>query len=81
MLFYTYDLDAYRDEVRGFYVDLVATAPGPMLSTTAELIEALHDIDGVRRQYAGRYAEFVSTFCELDDGGAAGRVVDRVFAP
>ena len=81
MLFYTYDLDAYRDEVRGFYVDLVATAPGPMLSTTAELIEALRDIDGVRLQYAGRYAEFVSTFCELDDGGAAGRVVDRVFAP
>jgi len=81
MLFYTYDLDAYRDEVRGFYVDLVDIAPGPLLSTTGELIEALRDVDAVRRESAGRYAEFAATFCELDDGGAAARVVERVFAP
>jgi CDP-glycerol glycerophosphotransferase len=81
MLFYTYDLEAYRDEVRGFYLDLVATAPGPMLGTTDELIDALRDLDGVQREFAPRYADFVSKFCELDDGGAAARVVDRVFEP
>lgn len=81
MLFYTYDLDAYRDEIRGFYLDLVSTAPGPMLRTTDELIAGLQDLDGVRREFAARYAGFVSTFCELDDGNAAARVVDRVFAP
>jgi len=80
MLFYTYDLDAYRDEIRGFYLDLVEAAPGPMLATTEELVEALRDLDGVRREFADRYARFASTFCELDDGGAAARVVDRVFA-
>jgi CDP-glycerol glycerophosphotransferase len=81
MLFYTYDLDAYRDEVRGFYLDLVETAPGPMLATTDELIEALQDLEGVRRDFTRRYADFTATFCELDDGRAAERVVDRVFAP
>jgi CDP-glycerol glycerophosphotransferase len=81
MLFYTYDLDAYRDEIRGFYLDLVATAPGPMLRTTDELIAALQDLDGVQQEFQQRYADFAATFCELDDGGAAARVVDRVFTP
>ena len=31
MLFFTYDLDAYRDEIRGFYLDFVGTVPGPLL--------------------------------------------------
>jgi CDP-glycerol glycerophosphotransferase len=81
MLFYTYDLDAYRDEIRGFYIDLAATAPGPMLGTTDAVIEALQDVESMEREWAGRYADFVSMFCELDDGFAASRVVDRVFAP
>jgi CDP-glycerol glycerophosphotransferase len=81
MLFYTYDLDAYRDEIRGFYLDLVETAPGPMLRTTDELIAALQDLDGVQQEFQQRYSDFAATFCELDDGRAAARVVDRVFAP
>jgi CDP-glycerol glycerophosphotransferase len=80
MLFFTYDLDSYRDEVRGFYFDFLARAPGPLLATTDEVAAALVDLDAVRRQYAERYAAFVAEFCELDDGHAAARVVDRVFA-
>jgi CDP-glycerol glycerophosphotransferase len=79
MLFYTYDLDAYADEIRGFYLDFVDTVPGPLLRTTDELAGALGDLDGVRASYAARYREFVSKFCELDDGSASARVVDRVF--
>jgi CDP-glycerol glycerophosphotransferase len=81
MLFFTYDLETYRDQVRGFYFDFPARAPGPLLRTTDELGAALSDVAGVRSEYADRYAEFVSTFCELDDGLAAARVVDRVFSP
>ena len=80
MLFYTYDLDAYRDEIRGFYLDFIGTVPGPLLSTTDEVIAALGDLDGVRAAYAERYAAFVAMFCELDDGLASARVVDRLFA-
>jgi CDP-glycerol glycerophosphotransferase len=79
MLFFTYDLDSYRDEVRGFYFDFLARAPGPLLATTDEVAAALVDLDAVRSRYAERYAAFVAEFCELDDGNAAGRVVDRVF--
>jgi CDP-glycerol glycerophosphotransferase len=80
MLFFTYDLDLYRDEVRGFYFDFLERAPGPLLRTSDELGEALAGIDDVVARYADRYAAFVAQFCELDDGQAAARVVDRVFA-
>jgi CDP-glycerol glycerophosphotransferase len=79
MLFFTYDLEAYRDEIRGFYGDFPAMAPGPLLRTTDEIADALRDLDGTSRAYADRYAGFIETFCELDDGRAAARVVDAVF--
>jgi CDP-glycerol glycerophosphotransferase len=78
MLFYMYDLDAYEDEIRGFYIDLVDTVPGPLLRTSDELAEALGDLDAVTRAYADRYAAFRERFCELDDGAASSRVVDLV---
>ncbi|MEA2412771.1 MAG: CDP-glycerol glycerophosphotransferase, partial [Thermoleophilaceae bacterium] len=79
MLFFTYDLDAYADEIRGFYVDFTEIVPGPLLRTTDEVAEALGDLEGVRRAHAQRYDEFTRKFCELDDGQASARVVDRLF--
>jgi CDP-glycerol glycerophosphotransferase len=80
MLFFTYDLDAYRDEIRGFYFDFAAQAPGPLLRTNAELADALRDLDGVAASHADRYREFAATFCSLDDGHASARVADAVFS-
>jgi CDP-glycerol glycerophosphotransferase len=80
MLFFTYDLDVYRDEVRGFYFDLAAEAPGPLLSDGAELADALRDVEAAHAPYAERYAAFAQRFCEFDDGGATARLVDRVFS-
>jgi CDP-glycerol glycerophosphotransferase len=80
MLFFTYDLDAYQDEIRGFYLGFEETVPGPLLRTTADVIGALRDVDGVRAAHAQRYEEFAARFCALDDGRAAARVVDRIFS-
>ena len=80
MLFYTYDLDAYADEIRGFYLDFVDTVPGPLLRTTDEVAEALRDLNAVRSSYAERYSAFQARFCELDDGRASERVVDRLLS-
>jgi CDP-glycerol glycerophosphotransferase (TagB/SpsB family) len=79
MLFFTYDLAYFRDELRGFYFDLEDVAPGPLLSTSTELIDALADLDGVRERHATRYAEFRRTFCHLEDGHATERVLDLLF--
>jgi CDP-glycerol glycerophosphotransferase len=81
MLFFTYDLAEYRDNLRGFYFDFEAEAPGPLLATSAEVIEAIGDIDSVASRYGEAYQRFAATFCPLDDGKAAARVCDRLFAP
>jgi CDP-glycerol glycerophosphotransferase len=78
MLFFTYDLDSYRDKLRGFYFDFEATAPGPLLRTSAEVIDALADIGPVERSFKGAYSAFAARYCSLDDGHAAARAVGRL---
>ena len=81
MVFYTYDLEHYRDDVRGFYFDLAEVAPGPLVFTSAELIEAIADSDVAASHQADRYAQFQRTFCSLEDGHATDRVLDLLFPP
>jgi CDP-glycerol glycerophosphotransferase len=78
MLFFTYDLAHYRDTLRGFYFDFDAHAPGPLLHTSADLVDALADLPAVRARHAQAYARFQRTYNHLDDGHAAQRVVDLV---
>ena len=79
MLFFTYDLQWYRDHLRGFYFDFEAEAPGPLLVSSCEVIEALQDLDRVRADHADAYERFRQRFCHLDDGKATERVVDALF--
>src|SRR5699024_10812527 len=41
ILFYTYDLESYRDQLRGFYYNFEQEAPGPLIFTTKELIKQI----------------------------------------
>ena len=66
------DWDEYRAR-RGVYFDLLAEPPGAVARTQDEVIEAI----GARA--AGQRAAFRARFCALDDGGAAERVVRRVW--
>jgi CDP-glycerol glycerophosphotransferase len=79
MLFFTYDLEQYRDKLRGFYFDFEAEAPGPLLATSDELVAAIADVDGVASAHRAAYAAFTAKFCPLDDGKAAARACDRIF--
>jgi CDP-glycerol glycerophosphotransferase len=80
ILLFTYDLERYRDDLRGFYVDIADVAPGPLLRTSRELVDALRDVDAVVTSCADRYADFRATFCALEDGHASDRVLDLLFA-
>lgn len=78
ILFFTYDLDHYRDTLRGFYFDFEQSAPGPLLFSSPELIGAIRNIDRIQQGYAARYSWFQQEFCDLDDGYAAARLTDRI---
>ncbi|MBN6051428.1 CDP-glycerol glycerophosphotransferase family protein [Nonomuraea sp. RK-328] len=79
MVFYAYDLPKYSAK-RGLYVDLPEIAPGPVLSTSAEVIEALRSIDQVAAAHRDRYDAFRATYAPKDDGKATARVVDHLFS-
>ncbi|WP_316523738.1 CDP-glycerol glycerophosphotransferase family protein [Kitasatospora brasiliensis] len=82
MYFFTYDLEHYRDTLRGFYFDFEPNAPGPLVPTSAALLGALRELAdsgaALPPGYAERYRRFRAEHCVLDDGGAARRVVDRM---
>ncbi|MEU3403297.1 bifunctional glycosyltransferase family 2 protein/CDP-glycerol:glycerophosphate glycerophosphotransferase [Streptomyces sp. NPDC006670] len=78
ILLFTYDLEHYRTTLRGFNFDLEEKAPGPLLKDSAALIEAVRDADGVAARHADARKAFRAEFCDLDDGHAAERVVDRM---
>ncbi|GGP61612.1 hypothetical protein GCM10010231_35680 [Streptomyces sindenensis] len=80
MLFHTYDLEHYRDTVRGFCLDFETRAPGPLLVTTDEVAQALRDTGRSAARHADAYESFRRDYCDLDDGGAAARVADRLLA-
>jgi CDP-glycerol glycerophosphotransferase len=79
ILFYTYDLDKYRDILRGFYMDIETEVPGPLLFTNEEVVEAIHDIDHITEQYHEKYDQFYERFCSLEDGHASENISKRVF--
>lgn len=78
MLFFTYDLEHYRDTLRGLYFDFTTRAPGPLVETSGELVKALRDVDAVEAEFREKYAQFKRDFCEPGDGRATARVVDRM---
>ncbi len=80
MLFHVPDLQRYQ-ESRGWLFDFEPTAPGPLLSTTDEVVDALLDLDAVRTTYADAYRRFHDDYLDLDDGQAGARLVDAVFVP
>jgi len=79
MVFFTYDLALYRDHLRGFYFDFEAEAPGPLLTTSDEVLAAVRDAEAVKAGHEQAYRAFAAKYCALDDGKAAARICDRLF--
>ena len=80
MIFQVPDLDRYK-ATRGWLFDFEPTAPGPLVSTTDEVVETLLDLDVVTKQYRNAYNTFRHAYLDLEDGHAAARLVDAVFVP
>lgn len=75
IIFFVYDIETYRDKLRGFYFDFEEKAPGPLVKTTDEVIECIHS-GNVTSQ---KFNDFYDKFCYLEDGNASARVVKEVF--
>lgn len=80
MLFFTYDIDKYRNTLRGFYIDMENEVPGPLLKTTDEVIDTIKNINDMNEKYKDRYDLFYNRFCEWDDGNASERAVHHLIS-
>lgn len=77
MLFYMYDMEEYRDEMRGFYLD-VSELPGPIVTDEKSLVSEISDAQkhGVDCE---NVKEFNKKFNLKNDGNAAERLVQIIF--
>ncbi|MGI6500927.1 MAG: CDP-glycerol glycerophosphotransferase family protein [Anaerostipes sp.] len=73
MLFFAYDLEYYRENLRGFYFDFLEEAPGPISRTNDELIRDIREYDSSK--WKEKYEIFSNKYNKHEDGKAANRVI------
>ncbi len=79
MIFFVYDIEHYRDKLRGFYFDFEKSAPGPLVKTTKEVIFEIRTRKEKRVSQPEHANKFYEKFCLLEDGASCKRVVDKIF--
>lgn len=78
MIFFVPDMDDYRDALRGVYFDLSEVAPGPVLDSQDDVVDAIVDLEASAPAFADRYRAWQERFNPHDDGHSASRVIDRL---
>ena len=76
IIFYMYDLAAYRDDIRGFYLEL-NELPGNIIEKEEELIKEIKLLSN-NFEYNEKYEKFNNKFNYLDDGQATKRAVEKI---
>lgn len=77
-VFFSYDLAKYKDDLRGFYLDYYKDLPGPIYEDAYSMAMVLKDIDVLESKYKTELNRFHERFCNLEDGQAADRIVEKI---
>ncbi|MGN0681965.1 MAG: CDP-glycerol glycerophosphotransferase family protein [Candidatus Fimisoma sp.] len=76
IIFYMYDLEEYKDNLRGFYLS-TDELPGPIVQDEEGLISAIHSCKDWNPDE--KYSDFNKKYNYLDDGKVSKRVIDKIF--
>lgn len=76
IIFYMYDLKEYRDNIRGFYLD-IKELPGNIVEEEDKLIEEIK-LCSDKFKYNEKYKKFNGKFNYLDDGNASKRIIGKI---
>lgn len=77
IFFYVYDIETYRDKLRGFYFNFEESAPGPLLKNTEQLVKGIREIEN-NHQLDEDFQQFYERFCSLETGNASEKVVNVI---
>ncbi len=75
ILLFVYDLDDYTKR-RGMYYNFKEIAPGPLLFTGRELIDAIIDLKKINAQFKERRRNIRERFNKYIDGNSTHRILD-----
>lgn len=76
MLFFAYDLEDYKENLRGFYFDFVNDVPGPISKDTDQLINDIKEYDA--NNWKEKYKIYHNKFNSVDDGHASQKIIDVI---
>ena len=77
MIFYMYDLEEYKNNMRDFYFSL-DELPGPIVESEEDLYKEIKNIDKYWNTYKEKYDKFNKRFNYLDDKDSSKRVLDII---
>ena len=79
VIFFTYDLEKYRDKLRGFYFDFENEAPGPLVKNTDELLKIIRQLNLSKFKPSDSYLQLHQKICDLEGNESTKKVVNEVF--
>lgn len=77
IVFFMYDLEDYKDNIRGFYLD-IKELPGNIFETEEGLIEELYIVKE-KFELDQRYLNFCQKYTYLDKGVSCKKLLEKVF--
>lgn len=79
ILFYMYDLEKYKNNIRGFYLDIYKDLPGDVVENTEELLSKIIYLENNKNLYINKIRKFNTRFNDMNDGKATTRVLNTLF--
>lgn len=79
IVLFTYDLEYYRDVLRGMYTDLEEEAPGKLCRTSQEVVESIENLSDYKKEYTNQLDLFRTKFNEYETGYASKSIVNKIF--
>lgn len=78
MIFYMYDYENYKENIRGFYFDPEKELPGPIVRTQEELLAAISRVLNTNTEDVDeKYANFITTYCTHSEQSASARLIEE----
>ena len=81
ILFYMYDLDDYRDNLRGFYLDIDKDLPGQVVKHEEDLfkiiINDMHNFESIK----ALRKDFINKYHTSEQGNASKKIIDNLIYP
>ncbi|WP_407454507.1 CDP-glycerol glycerophosphotransferase family protein [Methanobrevibacter sp.] len=80
VIMFTYDLDEYKDKLRGLYVNIEEDAPGPLLFTSQEVEDALLNLERTSEESAHLRRKFQEKYIPYECGESSEKIFDEVMS-